>query len=144
MDDKKNNKKNLDDFLHFNPPKKLIKPEVINPDEIDWLFLKKPKGEKNLFETGDTLFKMIVSAEKIQVGIWRALPGEYFWMDIHPDSDEIWYILKGECTLWLPETKEIKVAKAGEFFYVPAGIKNQSINRSTEELILIYVLAPGQ
>lgn len=143
MDDEKvKNVSGEEDTAQFNPPKKLTKPTCIDPDEIDWLFLKKPGGEKELFEPSDTFFKIIVNGEKIQAGIWKALPGESFWMDLHPKSDEFWYIIKGECTFWLPDTKETKIAKQGQFFYVPAGIRHQSINRSSEELILIYASAP--
>ena len=136
------NKSGINDVAHFKPPKKLTKPTAINPDEIDWLFLKKPGGEKDLVEQGDSFFKITVPGQNVQAGIWKALPGEGFWMDLHPKSDEFWYIIKGECTFWLPDTKETKIAKQGQFFYVPAGVRHQSINRSTEELILIFASAP--
>ena len=145
MDDEKNKNEKIagpEDIAQFAPPKKLTRPTAINPDDVDWLFLKKPGGCIDLYEKGDTCFKITVPGEKIQAGIWRALPEEGFWMDLHPESDEFWYIIKGECTFWLPDTKEMKVAKQGEFFYVPAGVRHQSINRTTEELILIFASAP--
>ena len=52
------NKSGIKDIAHFHPPKKLTKPIAINPDEIDWLFLKKPGGEKDLVEQGDSFFKV--------------------------------------------------------------------------------------
>ena len=138
------NKSDVHDVHQFIPPQKLTRPTCIDPKDVDWLFLKKPGGEKELFEPGDSLFKIIVPGQKVTAGIWKALPGEGFWMDLHPKSDEFWYIIKGECTFWLPDSKETKIAKQGQFFYVPAGIRHQSINRSTEELILIYSEAPPE
>ena len=143
MEEEKTKKRSgIKDTAHFYPPKKLTRPTAIDPDEIDWLFLKKPGGEKDLVEPGDSFFKITVPGKKIQAGIWKALPGEGFWMDLHPKSDEFWYIIKGECTFWLPDTKETKIARQGQFFYVPAGVKHQTINRSDEEVILIFASAP--
>ena len=137
-----NTKSGVKDVAQFKPPKKFTEPTTIDPDKIDWLFLKKPGGEKDLVESADTFFKITVQGENIQAGMWRAQPGEGFWMDFHANSDEFWYIIKGECMFWLPDTKETKIAKQGEFFYVPAGVRHQSINRSSEELILIFASAP--
>lgn len=130
------------DVAQFSAPKTLTEATAVNPDDVDWLFLKKPGGVVDVVEPGDSCFKIVIPGEKVQAGIWQALPGEVFWMDLHPESDEFWYIIKGECTFWLPDTKEMKTAKQGEFFYVPAGVRHQSINRSTEELVLIYASAP--
>ena len=132
----------IDDVAHFKTPKTLTKPTVINPDDCDWLFCKKPGGEKNVIEPGDSFYKWIIPGEKMKVGIWRALPGEGFWMDLHSDGDEFWYILKGECAFWNPDEKELKTVKQGEFLYVPAGVRHQSYNISAEEMVLLFCIAP--
>lgn len=132
----------MQDVAHFTPPETLTEPQAIDPKKIPWLFLKKPGGEIDVFEPGDSLFKLCVTGETIQAGLWRALPGEMFWMDRHEGSDELWYIIEGEATFWLPDTRQTMVAERGEFFFVPAGARHQTINRGDEALLVLFASAP--
>jgi mannose-6-phosphate isomerase-like protein (cupin superfamily) len=130
------------DISHFDPPAFFVGPRHIDPAEIPWLFLKKPGGHIGVFEPGDSQFKLCVTSPKIQAGLWRALPGEMYWMDIHPDSDEFWYVISGVSTFWLPDVKELYEVPAGQFFYVPGNMRHQTINRSPEPLLVLFASAP--
>lgn len=130
------------DVAQFTAPAFLTKPTKVDPTELPWLFLKRPGGQKNLFEPGDSQFKLCVTSHRVQAGIWRALPGEMYWMDLHPDSDELWYVIRGVATFWLPEVQEMYEVPSGSFFYVPGSMKHQTINRGNEVLEVLFASAP--
>lgn len=130
------------DVAQFTPPKFFTGPRQIDPDDLPWLFLKKPGGNIDLFEPGDSQFKICVTSEKVQAGLWRALPGEMYWMDLHPESDEFWYIISGTSTFWLPDVQEMYEVPAGQFFYVPGNMRHQTINRGSEPLLVLFASAP--
>jgi len=58
----------------------------------------------------------------------------------HADEDQAFLILGGECRFWLDD-EESRLG-AGDFVFVPKGIKHRVISVGQEALRLLVILAP--
>lgn len=62
-------------------------------------------------------------------------------LSVHPDSEEIYYVLKGECKFVLG-TEEYAIKK-NTAVYVAPGTAHRAINTGSEELELFWVNTPS-
>ena len=79
-------------------------------------------------------------SDKVQVRITEYLPGFAHELHIHPEQDEIIYILSGR---GLSETKSGKQEiKAGDVVYVPAGVEHATYNPNAETVKAVIIKSP--
>ena len=92
-------------------------------------------------ETSD-LNWLIVSTENQTVGEYQLAPGSHFDpADVHA-GDEIYYVLRGEVTMFQPESGQIVVVKQGEGILMPKGCPHVGYNFGETEARMLYVVAP--
>lgn len=70
--------------------------------------------------------------------------GEGLKAHLHPESEEVYYVVKGKGTVYLGrEEKSIKV-EPNTALYIPSGIVHGVENTSEEKLIICFFVAPGK
>jgi mannose-6-phosphate isomerase-like protein (cupin superfamily) len=79
-------------------------------------------------------------AEHISAGSFWLAPGHQTVADVHPDAEEIYYVVSGEGRLVM-DGEEFRVSK-GMTVYIPAGVVHQSFNDGDEELVYFYAFCP--
>lgn len=79
-------------------------------------------------------------AEHISAGSFWLAPGHETVADIHPDAEELYYVVSGEGRLVM-DGEEFRVSK-GMTVYIPAGVTHQSFNDGDEELCYFYAFGP--
>ena len=84
--------------------------------------------------------KEICGAENLSAGMFWLAPGQETVSDIHPEAEEIYYVVSGQGRLVM-DGEEFRVAK-GMTVYIPAGVNHQSFNDGEEELCYFYAFGP--
>ncbi|MDP7742793.1 MAG: cupin domain-containing protein [Lentisphaeria bacterium] len=79
-------------------------------------------------------------SKQLLTGLWRLYPGHESDSDIHPDADEIYYVVSGAGKLLLGD--EEYVVRAGMTIFIPAGVRHQSFNTGDENLVYYFIFAP--
>ena len=79
-------------------------------------------------------------AQYFSAGMFYLAPGCQTVADIHPDAEELYYVVGGSGRLVM-DGEEFRLA-AGMTVYIPAGVEHQSFNDGTEELVYFYVFSP--
>ena len=79
-------------------------------------------------------------AEHLSAGLFWLAPGHETVADIHPDAEEIYYVVSGSGRLVM-DGEEFRVAQ-GMTVYIPAGVTHQSFNDGAEELCYFYAFGP--
>jgi quercetin dioxygenase-like cupin family protein len=69
-------------------------------------------------------------------------PGAAHKFHFHPKMEEILYILSGTAEQWVEKDK--KIMKAGDMFYVPAGVIHATFNAGSDKLDFLAILSPAQ
>ena len=78
-------------------------------------------------------------SQKMVTGLWRLHPGHESDPDIHPDADEIYFVVSGTGKLVLGE-EEFIVSK-GMTIFIPANVHHQSFNSGDEDLVCDFIFA---
>lgn len=85
-----------------------------------------------------------ISTDRIQLGTMIIPGGKYFEPpDIHA-GDEVYYIIKGEATVFNPRTGRAFKIKEGETCLIPKGIWHQAFNFGKKTLEVLAFIAPLQ
>lgn len=79
-------------------------------------------------------------AKEICTSLFWLAPGQKTVPDVHPDSEEVYYVVSGEAELLL-EGKTFHVAE-GMIVYIPSGVTHQSINTGAEDLCYFCAFSP--
>ena len=79
-------------------------------------------------------------ANHISAGLFWLSPRQETQADIHPDAEEIYYVVGGSGLLVM-DGEEFRVAK-GMTVFIPAGVEHQSFNDGDEELCYFYAFGP--
>lgn len=121
------------------------RPLVIDPVDVPLTLYTRPgrPGPQDRYEPGDALMRTIIASDRYEVGLFEALPGESFWVDVHQDADEFLYIISGELTMVLPKLREAIVVRQGQFLQNPPHTYHQAVNRGPELLKVLYCAPPG-
>ncbi|MEM1546236.1 MAG: cupin domain-containing protein [Candidatus Methanomethylicia archaeon] len=99
------------------------------------------KIEKRLGGPIKRVFAGISNKLLFSIGVFN--PGEGLNPHIHPESDEVYYVLEGEGTVHIgSEGKEYPV-NAGLALYIPAGTIHSVTNTSNKMLKIAFFVAPG-
>lgn len=81
-------------------------------------------------------------SKNVDLGILRLQPKKKTIPNIHPESEELFYILKGKGTLTVDrETKQIK---AGQGVYIPPNVTHTFENTGEEVMEFLLILCPPQ
>ena len=92
-------------------------------------------------ETSD-LNWLIASTETMTVGEYQLSPGSHFEpADVHA-GDEIYYVMRGEVTMFQPESGQVMQVRKGEGILMPKGCPHIGYNFGEEEARMLYVVAP--
>jgi mannose-6-phosphate isomerase-like protein (cupin superfamily) len=79
-------------------------------------------------------------AKDISAGLFRLKPGHKTVPDIHPVSEELYYVVSGQGDLTL-DNDVFKIAQ-GMIIYIPAGVTHQSVNTGKEDLCYFFAFTP--
>ena len=85
-------------------------------------------------------YKETCGAQHPSAGLFWLAPGRETDADIHPDAEEIYYVVSGAGRLVM-DGEEFRVSK-GKTVYIAAGVEHQSFNDGEEDLCYFYAFAP--
>lgn len=92
-------------------------------------------------ETSD-LNWLIASTENVTVGEYQLAPGSHFSpADVHA-GDEIYYTLRGEVTMFQPESGQVVQVRQGEGILMPKGCPHIGYNFGDGEARMLFAIAP--
>jgi len=128
--------KTPDYFCNYPAPKGKRKPCIMKQSELK-LFLYTDE-----FPESSDLNWLVASTENMTVGEYQLSPGSHFEpADVHP-GDEIYYVLRGEVTMFQPASGQVLRIKKGEGILMPKGCPHIGYNFGEEEARMLYVIAP--
>ncbi len=108
--------------------------KVVNVRDIESVTLSDSIRVRRLITKGRE------GSDKIMFGVVFVEPGNKPLKWKYEVEDEVYFILKGEVTIYC-NNKKIKV-KEGDAIYLPAGEKHGLINEGKESATIIYALSP--
>src|SRR5262245_46779427 len=73
----------------------------------------------------------IVAAEKHQICQATIPPGEGHNFHIHPELEEVIYVLEGQVEQWVE--KEVRTLKPGETAHIPVGVVHATFNPTAQD-----------
>ncbi|MFV0364597.1 MAG: cupin domain-containing protein [Suipraeoptans sp.] len=92
-------------------------------------------------ETSD-LNWLIASTDSLTVGEYQLSPGSHFApADVH-GGDEIYYVMRGEVTMFQPSSGQVMQISQGEGILMPKGCPHIGYNFGSNEARMLYVVAP--
>lgn len=91
--------------------------------------------------TAQEVAGQIAGAKNCTVGLAVLQPGGGSEIDRHPQSEQVFYVLKGAFTLANAEQGDL-TALPGQALYVAPNEPHAAANRGTEEAIALVVTAP--
>lgn len=128
--------KTPDYFCNYPAPKSERRPCIQRQDSLK-MFLY----TEEFPETSD-LNWLIASTETMTVGEYQLSPGSHFEpADVHA-GDEIYYVMRGEVTMFQPESGQVMQVRQGEGILMPKGCPHIGYNFGEEEARMLYVVAP--
>lgn len=80
-------------------------------------------------------------SDRMLTGLWRLHPGHESDPDIHPQEDEIYYVVSGEGKLVMGG--EAYAVRKGMTVFIPANVPHQSFNDGDEDLVYYFIFAPA-
>ena len=80
------------------------------------------------------------SARGLYTAMFWVAPGRRTLPDVHPDAEEIYYVVSGQARLVMGE--ETFEVSRGMTVYVPEGVTHQSFNTGNEDLCYFCVFSP--
>lgn len=70
-------------------------------------------------------------------------PGEGLVPHIHPESEEIYYVIEGKGTVYAGKEKKEIFIEPETALYIPAGTPHYVRNTGVEKLVIGFSLSPG-
>ncbi|MFQ6094577.1 MAG: cupin domain-containing protein [Candidatus Bathyarchaeia archaeon] len=71
-------------------------------------------------------------------------PGEGLVPHIHPQSEEVYYVIKGKGTVYVGEEKKETPIEPEVALYIPPGTIHAVTNTGKEKLLIAFFVAPGR
>lgn len=68
-------------------------------------------------------------------------PGKEHSFHVHPEMEEVIYVLSGTAEQWVD--KESTILRCGEMAHIPKGMVHATFNVGTEELVFLAILSPA-
>ena len=91
--------------------------------------------------TSQEIAGKLAGTQHCTVGLARIQPGGGSEIDVHPHSEQVFYVLQGTFSLRNAAQGEI-VATPGQAVYVAPGEPHAAGNSGTEEAVCLVVTAP--
>jgi len=80
--------------------------------------------------------------QEFALGVFRPKQGLYF--HTHPNSEEIYYVIKGRGTVFVGKDKnQIKIGE-GDVLYIPANTPHGVTNTGRTTLVIAFFVSPGK
>lgn len=128
--------KTPDYFCNYPFPREKKKPCMQKQSE-----LKKFLYTEEFPETSD-LNWLIASTDSVTVGEYQLAPGSHFEpADVHA-GDEIYYVMRGEVTMFQPESGQTLNILEGQGILMPKGCPHIGYNFGETEARMLYAIAP--
>ena len=90
---------------------------------------------------GTTIREIIFKTKIHEIDLWRVVPGEWVYPHIHPNNDDIWYIIQGKGEYYLNSKETITVGPGDNAVAAP-GVVHGVFNSGSEDIIIYSVLSP--
>jgi len=84
----------------------------------------------------------ITGARDLSFGIVESTPGVGHERHNHPESDEIIYLLSGECELMLDDQPPVRI-RPGACIHVPAGVYHYTANVGSDTMVTFIAYSPA-
>lgn len=102
-----------------------------------------PAGYEDAFVSRLLIDQDNVGSEKLVMNYFALKPGKKTDQGSHPAPfDEVYYILRGHCTLYLGEAKEAYEIEPGSVAFIPHDTLHFVVNNTQEEVEMITIM-PG-
>jgi mannose-6-phosphate isomerase-like protein (cupin superfamily) len=98
------------------------------------------KAIENQAENNTAFRKVLVTGQHTQVVIMNLKPSEDIGEEVHPDNDQIIYVVEGNAQIMIND--EIEDFEEEDLVLIPAGAKHNVINKGKESLKLITTYSP--
>jgi quercetin dioxygenase-like cupin family protein len=89
----------------------------------------------------DITYRELIFTENNEIYLWRIRPGEWIYPHIHPDNDDIWYIVQG-LGEYYTSSQEKRNVQTGEVSITTPGDVHGISNSGPEDMIILSVLSP--
>ena len=89
----------------------------------------------------DVTYRELIFTENNEIHLWRIKPGEWIYPHIHPDNDDIWYIIEGMGEYYT-SSQEKRTVLAGDVAIACPGDVHGIFNSGPEDMIILSVLSP--
>ncbi len=109
-------------------PRRFVTPADVEHVDLEWCHVEW------LAKAG------IVESKHLQLVRATFPPGEAHNFHYHPVHEEILYVIEGEMTQWVGDTK--RVLQVGEIAHIPAGVPHSTINTGSGTLRFLAILGP--
>ena len=77
----------------------------------------------------------------VAFGVFK--PGDGLYPHFHPKSEEVYYVVQGQGTVFIGRDKKPVPIRAGQVLYVPSKTRHGITNSGDEELVVAFIMAPG-
>jgi oxalate decarboxylase/phosphoglucose isomerase-like protein (cupin superfamily) len=85
-----------------------------------------------------------VGAENMTFSVGYFYPGEGLKSHTHPESEEVYYVIRGVGKVFLGEEREAMEIKPDMAIYIPPGTVHGVQNTGDDRLIICFFVAPGK
>jgi len=89
----------------------------------------------------ETSLQVIFKSEIHEIHLWRVTPGDWIYPHIHPNNDDIWYIIQGEGEYYYSSVNT-KIVKPGDISVAKPGDVHGMFNSGIKDIIVYSILSP--
>ena len=90
---------------------------------------------------GITSMDVIFRSEIHEIHLWRVTPGEWIYPHIHPNNEDMWYIIHGEGEYYI-NSNETRIVEPGNIAVAKPEEVHGMYNSGSEDIIIYSVLSP--
>ena len=108
---------------------------TITPEEV--FVFQSPDAKQRICRLID---ESTAGTKNTAAGLYWLAPGHTHEVDVHPKSEEIYYVVRGRGTLRLDDVPH--QVEAGMAVHIPAGTRHQTTNTGDEDLVYFYAYVP--
>ena len=97
--------------------------------------------QEKVSNKAETSLQVIFKSEIHEIHLWRVIPGDWIYPHIHPNNDDIWYIIQGEGEYYYSSVST-KIIEPGDIAVATPGEVHGMFNSGTKDIIVYSVLSP--
>ena len=95
----------------------------------------------DMIPSRDVSYRELIFTENNEIHLWRIKPGEWIYPHIHPDNDDIWYIIEG-LGEYYTSSQEKRAVQAGDAAIACPGDVHGIFNSGPDDMVILSVLSP--